>query len=219
LRAFATLAAAFALAAPGGLLACPDDYTYAGTYEPGPAAGVAARISVLVAPTVADGHVGAWVGVIGRDRWIQVGLSAFPGSPTGNLFLEVSRAAGGVEYRDLEQGLVGPVSRRIMIVEVRPDTWAVLVDGRSVTSPIRLAGSHGRWHPMAIAESKGTCNRYAYRFERIRARHGAAWRRFTPRQTIEDAGYLLVPTASTGFVAADRRTSLERVLGRTGPGR
>ena len=84
-------------AAPAQSRSCAGGYTYAGRLSATPAHGVRATLTALSKPEVAAGHVAAWVGVggvgqgvDGTDAWIQVGLSAFPGSES-RLYYEVAR--------------------------------------------------------------------------------------------------------------------------------
>ena len=61
--------------------------------------------------------------------------------------------------------------------------WRVWVNGSPASQPIYLPGSHGRWAPIATAESwdggtGGTCNGFLYRFHRVSIARvpGGGWR-------------------------------------------
>src|ERR687897_1201021 len=93
--------------ATGQSPSCADGYTYAGRLSSTRAHGVRATLTALAQPQVADGHVAAWVGVggvgegpNGSDAWIQIGLSAFPGSES-RLYYEVTRPGVAPTYHEL----------------------------------------------------------------------------------------------------------------------
>src|SRR5262249_2796507 len=76
-------------------------------------------------------------------------------------------------------------TRQLAVLEVggRPNAWRVWVDGRPVSKPIFLPGSHGAWRGIATAESWTTsktvaCNAFGYRFDdvKIAQQAGGAWR-------------------------------------------
>jgi len=75
--------------------------------------------------------------------------------------------------------------------------WRVWLDGRPVTDPIVLPGSHHRWEPLATAESwnggVATCNGFGFRFERVGLARslGGSWQTFAPGYTFRDRGYTL----------------------------
>ena len=60
------------------------EFSYAGLQSESTAHGVSATIAPLAQPSVADGHVGGWIGVGGTEEgpggtaeWLQVGLASF----------------------------------------------------------------------------------------------------------------------------------------------
>ncbi|MGH3072985.1 MAG: hypothetical protein ACRDNB_12065 [Gaiellaceae bacterium] len=208
-------ATASAAPAPGQIASCADGYTYAGRLSATRAHGVQATLTALSRPQVAAGHVAAWVGVggvgegpNGTDAWIQIGLSAFPGSES-RLYYEVARPGAAPIYFELESRIRTGERFRVAVLEVarRPGHWRVWLDGKPVSEPVELAGSSGRWRPVATAESwAGTgssCNRFSYRFESVRvaAATGGSWRSFVAGHTFLDAGYRLVDGEGAGFVA------------------
>ena len=89
------------------------------------------------------------------------------------------------------------VGHRLAVLEMsrRPGIWRVWLDGRPVTDPIALPGSHRRWEPLATAESwnggVATCNGFGFRFERVGVARslGGSWQTFVPGYTFRDRGY------------------------------
>jgi hypothetical protein len=188
-------------------------YSYAGFQALSPAHGVRASIVALGAPQVEHGLVAAWVGVGGpgqgaggSDAWIQVGLSAFHGTDS-QLYVETNRPGLGPRYA-VVRDQVAPGSRhRVAVLEVhrRPGWWQVWVDGASVSDPVYLPGSSGRWRPIATAETwdggRRVCNLFAYRFGDLSvAGRGGAWRSFRSGYRFQDPGYRVLDS-SGGFVA------------------
>jgi hypothetical protein len=215
LLAVTVAASSSAPAAPAQSRSCADGYTYAGRSSATRAHGVGATLTALSKPEVADGHVAAWVGVggvgqgpNGSDAWIQVGLSAFPGSES-SLYYEVTRPGATPRYVELKSGIRSGTRFRVAVLEMssRPNHWRVWLNGKPASAPVELPGSSGRWRPIATAESwAGTgpaCNRFSYRFEgvRVAAANGGSWRSFVGGQTFLDSGYRLVDRGSSTFVA------------------
>jgi hypothetical protein len=193
-------------------------YGYAGHLSSAPAHGVAATVRELAAPQVAAGHVAAWVGVGGvglgpggSNEWIQVGLSAFPGSTT-KLYYEVAQPNAAPRYTELEADTSRLGSLRLAVLEMagQPDSWRVWVNGRAITPPVRLPGSSGRWRPMATAETwraaGGTCNRFRFGFTgvKVAAANGGSWRAFVSGHRFLDAGYQLRDRGRGSFEASAR---------------
>ena len=174
---------------------------------------MAATLSMLSEPQVAGGHVAAWVGVggvgkgpNGSDVWIQVGLSAFPREGS-RLYFEVARAGVPATYHQLDADVQTGERFRVAILESgkQPNHWRVWVNGTAVTAPVHLPDSHGRWRPIATAESwtgTGTaCNRLGYRFESVRvsAAPGGSWRPFVGGHTFLASGYRVLDRSRTTF--------------------
>ena len=149
-----------------------------------------------------------WVGVGGPNagpngeaEWIQVGYSGFQGGRS-QLYYEVARPGADPRYFEVDHEVVVGETHRVAVAEVRgrPSWWRVWVDGRPVSRPVRLPGSHGAWAPMAMGESwnagTATCNGFSYRFAlvRVAARPGV-WRRLAEPRKLEDAGYRVVALA------------------------
>jgi hypothetical protein len=212
------LVAALTLAAPLAALACGSSgYTYAGVFGQRRAAGIGATLTAVTAPQVLGGHVGAWVGLGGvgqgpggSNEWIQVGLSAFPGTGTSSLYYEVARPGATPEYHELEVGILPGMQRRVLVSELRsrPGFWRIWVDGKPATGPIGLPASHSaEWLPTATAESWGggtvVCNDYQYSFDRVRTVHeaGAGWTKLAAGTRFQDLGYRLVYRAPGSFLA------------------
>ena len=199
-----------AVAAPANHDCGAHPYSYAGFGSAKRVYGVAARLTSLVQPEVASGHVAGWVGVgglgagpNGEDAWLQVGLNSVRGS-SNKLYYEVTRPGQKPEYVELDANVAVGATHRVAVLEMakKPSWWRVWIDGRPRSEPIFLAGSHGRWHAMTIGESwnggGGACNRYAYRFERVSwaLRPGGSWRRFRTRARWSDPGYAIEARSS-----------------------
>jgi hypothetical protein len=203
-----------------GTRACgASEYSYAGFQHAGRAHGVGSVITVLAAPSVREGHVAAWVGVGGvglgpggASEWIQVGLSAFSGSGQSSLYFEVTKPGQGPRYVEIEPAVAPGARRRVAVLEMagRRNWWRVWVDGRAVSAPIHLPGSHGAWRPIATAESwnagSRACNRFRYRFDRVSVAGGAggAWSPFKAGYAFEDPGYRAVLRTRAAFLASAR---------------
>src|SRR6266498_3167281 len=173
----ALLVAAPAEGGGGKSTACVGrEFSYAGLQSNVKAHGVSATIAPAAAPSVSDGHVGGWISVGGTDagpggvaEWIQVGLAAFTSDQASRMYYEFT-AAGEPHYVELAASVTRGEHHRFFVLETasRKAWWRVWVDGRPVSPPINLPGSHGASYPQAIAENwnggTGTCNDYAYSF-------------------------------------------------------
>ena len=180
-------------------------YAYAGHQATTTAHGVRATITPLALPTVAAGHVAAWIGVggpnggpNGADEWLQAGVGALAGgSPF--VYVEYARGGAGRTFLDLRDDVKAGESHKLAVLEVkgRPNIWRVWVDGAPATRPIYLAGSSGRWKPTATAEAwnggRTVCNTFAFRFDHIdvAAAPGGSWATFKPGYRFLDRGYSL----------------------------
>jgi hypothetical protein len=215
----ATFVAAAALTVSGTVLAAPGvasgatgcgsgangsaGYAYAGRQATAVGHGVRATITALELPTVGAGHVAAWIGVGGKgggpngtDEWLQVGIAALPGS-SPLVYAEIQRAGAGRSFVSLRENVQAGQSHRLAVLEMkgRPNFWRVWVDGAPATKPIHLAGSTGRWKPMATAESwnggAAVCNAFAFRFEQVGVAGtlGGSWSAFVPGYRFLDRGY------------------------------
>ena len=108
--------------------ACHSSYSYAGISSPLRAHGVGAAVTALSAPRVLQGHVAGWVGVGGpglgpggSDEWIQVGLSAFPGSDS-RMYYEVKQPGYDAKYVELK-------------TQIAPEVKGLVTDVRTTTVP------------------------------------------------------------------------------------
>jgi hypothetical protein len=211
------LAAAVSVPAAAEAASCAKAYSYAGLVSANRAHGVSATIQVLAVPRVKWGHVAGWVGVggvgagpRGETEWIQVGYSGFYGG-TSQLYYEVTPPNGDPRYVAVLASVRPGERHTVAVHEIgnRPEWWRVRVDGRAVGTPVHLPGSHGRWRPVATAESwnagKGACNAFAYRFSNVRiaTRPNGRWRRFRSSYALQDPGYR-VARGTGGFVASAR---------------
>jgi hypothetical protein len=197
-------------------------YSYAGHQSDYPGHGVRATISLMRSPSVAAGHVAAWVGVggpgqgaNGGDAWIQAGLAAMPGM-TPSIYAEITREGRDPKFVLVEDGVPVGRSHRIAVLEMagRPGWWRVWVDGQAVTKPVRLVGSSGRWAPIATAESwnggAASCNSFGFRFERVSVSYGGggSWRPFVSGGDFRDGSYELRDLASAPALAGAYSRSL-----------
>jgi hypothetical protein len=195
-----------------------SSYSYAGMQGVTKAHGVGATLVALAPPEVSAGHVGAWIGVGGVDagphgaaEWLQVGFSAFPSDRTSRIYYEVTVVGSAPKYVELDSD-VKPGERhsfKVLETDRRKGWWRVWVDGKAVTAPIHLPGSHGRWYPEAEAESWNggvrACNTLRYRFSNVKLAHapGGDWRPLRRSVSFHDAGYRLVQVSRVprSFVA------------------
>ena len=191
-------------------------YAYAGLGSASRAYGVAAHLQTEDAPEVMSGHVAGWVGVggpgsgpSGTDEWIQVGLSAFPGSSSSSLYYEVARPNAAPLYHEITSGLAVGASRKVAVLELATHRswWRVFVDDRPVGDAVYLPGSHGAWKPLATTETWGAgsfvCNRFSYRFGSVAVatRPGGGWQRLSRHFTFESHGYRVRRVDAATFVA------------------
>ena len=174
-------------------LACGNSsgYSYAGLASPTHAFGISALITPLDEFDIFNGHVAGWVGVGGpgegpggTNEWLQIGLSGFPGVDGSDIYYEVTLPGRFPTYHQVDENLPAgqPVKVAVLEMSNRPDWWRVWLNHRPVSQPIRLPGSHGRWSPIATAESwdggtGGTCNTFLYRFRGVSIAHvaGGGW--------------------------------------------
>ena len=220
------LASACVLAcAAGAALASPPEaaalqpcgksgYSYAGFQSARRGHGVKATLVALANPQVRDGHVAAWVGVggaglgpNGSDQWLQVGLNAFHGTGT-NLYYEVTTGGAAPRYHEIAADVSPGQRQRVAVLEMssRPNWWRVWLNGKPVSQPLHLAGSSGRFQPIATAETwdggSRACNSFTYRFDRLAVAdaRGGSWHRFVQAHRFEDVGYRVTASPSS-FVA------------------
>jgi len=215
-------ALAAACVAPGHAAAaaqCSKSYSYAGLTASTRSHGISATLTALALPDVLNGHVAGWVGVGGvglgpggSSEWIQVGLSAFPGTPS-KIYYEVRQPGWAAKYVEVKTSVALGERHRVGVLEARgkPNVWRVWVDGRPVSPMYYLPGSHAGWQPQATAESwngdAGVCNNFAYGFEGISlmSKPGGAWRALSdPGFEFEDIGYSMTRRSPASFVASSR---------------
>src|SRR5439155_22305493 len=101
---------------------------------------------------------------------LQLGFIGYPELTGNNLYYELTLPCKQPTYHQLATNLPMGKSARIAVLETRrrPNTWRVWLNGSAVSAPIYLPGSHGRWSPIATAESwdggtAGTGNGFLYR--------------------------------------------------------
>jgi hypothetical protein len=200
---FVALVLAVLAGAPAALACGAGGYSYAGLSAQSHAFGIGATVTPVGAFEVKSGHVAGWVGVGGpgqgpggTNEWLQVGFSGFPGLAGSNLYYELTLPSGQPTYHELATNLPLGKPMRIAVLEMRgrADWWRVWVNGAAVSQPIRLPGSHGRWSPIATAESwdggtGGTCNGFLYRFHAVSIARapGGAWRQLNDGSEISSS--------------------------------
>lgn len=170
MRIAATAALAFALLAIApseGHGAAPQSgtcqefvYSYAGYAEIAPAYGVAATVTALREPQVADGHLAAWVGVggegfgaHGEDEWIQIGIASQSEASDGNGDGSPSTGSPAPTTTDALPATQPGISigHWIYVEEVHGKTPAYLPIQRAATgvtyriAVLEMAGSPGWW--------------------------------------------------------------------------
>ncbi len=185
-------------------------YSYAGLGGMSVASGIGARISLNDLPRVQAGHVAAWVGLggygagqNGANAWIQAGIiTKADTSPV--VYYEVTRPGYKPELIPLAKARKGHAYRIVVRELQRPGWWRVYVDGRAVSRPISLPGSHKRWEATATAESwdggQTVCNRFDFRSLEVR-RAGAGWQPFGRSFTLEAPGYRVATRTASSFRA------------------
>jgi hypothetical protein len=203
-------------------MACGNSngYSYSGVASSHHAFGVSATVTPLGSFQVLAGHVAGWVGVggpgegpNGTDEWLQVGFSGFPQIAGNDLYFEVTRPGAGPTYHQLASGVPAgkPVHLAVLEMHKHPNYWRVWVNRHPVSQPIYLPHSHGRWSPIATAESwdggtGGTCNDFLYRFHAvsIASSPGGGWQQLLAGYRIGDpATRLMRHSRSASFVAAE----------------
>lgn len=198
---------------------CHRTYSYAGVDSPRRGHGVAAVITPLAPPAVANGHVAAWVGVGGvglgpggTTEWIQAGLMAGNGEATNHLYYEVTRPHQSFNQYTLKEAVATGEEHNIAVLEMamHPGWWRIWLDGKPATKGIFLPASHGTWFPQVTAESwnggTGACNGFSYRFggARIAKRAGGAWKPLSKGKRYQDPGFTWTREAVGRFLALTR---------------
>ena len=204
LSPFQASALAGAAACGSGTHGSPG-YAYAGHASARVASGIRATLTQVRVPSVGAGHAAAWIGVggpgagrNGESMWLQVGLAALPRTPS-MLYAEIARSGREPVFLPLVQNVAVGERHRLAVLELkgRPGVWRVWLDGQPATDPIALEGSHGRWKPIATAETwnggTAACNRFGFRFERVGVPQslGGSWRTFEPGFTFRDRGFVV----------------------------
>ena len=193
---------------------CGDGtYAYAGFDGQGATTGVSATIAQDGPLLVRNGHVAGWVGVVDERTGaagLEVGMSALPNDTASGVYYEVAFPGTRPVYHRLATTVAPGVQHRFSVLELpkRPDWWRVWVDGKSVTAPLHLQGSHGLWRAKVLGESwagnvSGVCNSYAYAFSGVSllASDGRL-------PTIADPNYRVVRRSRASFLAASTDTTL-----------
>jgi len=224
--------AAVATVALGGAaraFACGNQngYSYAGVGAPTRGFGISALITPLDAFDVLNGHVAAWVGVggpgqgpNGTNEWIQIGYSGYPWVTGSDIYYEVAQPGRFPTYHQVSAGLANGRPAKVTVLEMhsRPNWWRVWLNHKPVSQPILLPASHGRWSPIATAESwdggtGGACNTFLYRFRHVSIAHapGGGWHQLTGGYPIQSAVTRVqrVGGGFAGFLAAEGRPAFQ----------
>jgi hypothetical protein len=226
-------AAAATLGGAGPASACgANGYSYAGLAAPQRAFGISAMVTSVDNFAVLHGHVAGWVGVGGpgegpggTNEWLQVGLSSFPGVVGSDIYYEVALPGRYPVYHQVASSLPAGTAVAVTVLQMRDhrDRWRVSLNGQAVSPPIRLPRSHGRWTPMATAESwdggtGGACNAFLYDFRRLEVAHaaGGSWHPLSGGFPIESR-MTRIRRARDGaaFLAAEGRAAFEFLLSLT----
>ena len=217
-----TVVAAGALFGAPLALACgTGGYSYAGVASSSHAFGIGATVTPLAGFNVLSGHVAGWVGVggprlgpNGADEWLQVGFSGFPDIAGNDLYYELALPGKQPTYHQIASNLPMGQAARIAVLEMtkRPNVWRIWVNGTAASRPIYLPGSHGRWSPIATAESwdggtAGSCNGFLYRFHHVSIARvpGGGWQQLAGGYQISSSTTRLARSTSKGgsFLAAE----------------
>ena len=202
--AVATLAALWLLplqaSAEANAVACGSGthgsagYSYAGFQSVRVGSGVRATITPLRESSVSAGHAAGWIGLggpgqgpNGETMWLQTGITSLPRTPT-MIYAEIMRPGRDPVFLPLLENVRIGERHRLAVLEMnrRPGVWRIWLDGKPVTEPIVLPGSHKRWEPIVTGESwnggVATCNVFGFRFERVgvAGAPGGSWRMFQP---------------------------------------
>jgi len=201
-------------AAAGVTAACTArPYAYAGLVANAYRPGIKATIAATKPADVKNGHVAGWIGVggpkagpNGTAEWLQAGLNVVADG-SAEIYSEQTTPGQSPVYTTLGKVVVGK-AYRIAVVEIsdRPGTWHVLLNGKVVSPPVSLPGSHDAFQPMAMTESWNgnvpSCNDFSYRFAGVMVGGNGSWTGLTAgsAQTLSDLGYRVAMT-DAGFVA------------------
>ena len=203
-----------------------NGYSYAGIGAPTRGFGISALIAPLDAFDIVNGHVAGWVGVggpgmgpNGTNEWIQVGYAGFPSLTGSDIYYEVAQPGRYPTYHQVTAGLPNGRAAKVTVLEMhnRPDWWRVWLNHRAVSPAIHLPASHGRWTPIATAESwdggtGGACNTFLYRFRHVSVAHapGGGWHQLTGGYPIQSAVTRVQRArGSSGFFAAEGRPAFQ----------
>jgi hypothetical protein len=226
LTAALVVAAGALFGAPLALACGTGGYSYAGVASSAHAFGIGATVTPLAGFNVLSGHVAGWVGVggprlgpNGADEWLQVGFSGFPDVAGNDLYYELALPGKQPTYHQIATNLPMGQAARIAVLEMhmRPNVWRIWVNGAAASQPIYLPGSHGRWSPIATAESwdggsAGACNGFLYRFHRVSIARvpGGGWHQLAGGYPISSSTTRLARRSKTdgSFLAAQGELAL-----------
>ncbi len=201
-----------------------NGYSYAGLAAPTVGSGISAVITPLGSFDIPNGHVAGWVGVggpgegpHGTDEWIQIGLSGFPGLYT-DVYYEVARPHHNPVYHEVVANPPADHPYHFAVLEDRPNTWRVWMNGKPVSPRIYLPQSHNQFMPIATAESwdggtGGACNHFLYGFQHVKIanRPRGRFHNLVGGSKIRSA-QTTMQRSGTAFIAAEGATSIRGLL-------
>jgi hypothetical protein len=219
LLALAAGLAAAGVGAPSAAACGSNGYSYAGLAAPSRAFGISATVTPLAGFNVLSGHVAGWVGVggpglgpNGTDEWLQIGFSGFPGTTGNDMYYELTLPSRKPTYHELATGIPSGKAARVAVLEMRqrPNFWRVWLNDKPVSEPIYMPGSHGRWAPIATAESwdgatgGGACNDFLYSFRQvsIATAPGGGWQQLVESTPITNTTTRIKQSGVGSFLAA-----------------
>ncbi len=150
-----------------------------------------------------------------RTSGSRSGSPHFPTLSARELYYELTLPGSKPTYHQLapEWPFDKPVRIALLEMRARPNHWRVWVNGGAVTAPIALPASHGRFRPMATAESHdvgtATCNTFLYRFHHVTIARapGGGWRPLNRGYPISDPATRLRQDDRGAFLAAEGETA------------
>ena len=194
---------------------CKTNYAYAGAQDVTTRSGIRAKVTNVMSPRVAIGHVAGWLGVggpglgpNGTDEWLQTGYVALENGPQ-QIYYELTLPRTPTAYHTIKAAVTARETHLLTVLEMKakPNLWRVWLDNAPVSPPIKLPGSHNRFVPQAIAETwnAGTrqCNDYKYSFTHIQIARspGGSWGSGKPGYVWRDRNNQLVRLGKNAFEA------------------
>jgi hypothetical protein len=134
------------------------------------------------------------------------------------MYYELTLPGRPATYHELATGLPSGKPAQVAVLEMkgRPDFWRVWLNDRPASPPIHMPGSHGRWAPIATAESwdgaagDGACNSFLYRFQEvsIATLPGGGWQQLADSTPITNPTTRIKQSGLASFLAAQGNSAL-----------